>query len=81
MKPFDLEAAKNGAKVCTRDGNPVRIICFDRACPFDSFTIVALVKYGHVEEIILYTIDGRKINFIQRESPFDLMLKTQAPKR
>ena len=30
LKPFDLEAAKAGAKVITRDGRPVRIICFDR---------------------------------------------------
>lgn len=29
MKDFDLAAAKRGAKVCTRDGWPVRILCFD----------------------------------------------------
>jgi hypothetical protein len=29
IKPFDLEAAKNGAPVCTRDGRDVRIVCFD----------------------------------------------------
>ncbi len=35
FKPFDLEAAKNGAPVVTRDGQPVRIICFDKqgGCP------------------------------------------------
>ena len=30
LKPFDLEAAKAGKPVCTRDGRKVRIICFDR---------------------------------------------------
>ena len=28
-KPFNLEAAKAGAKVQTRDGRPVRIVCWD----------------------------------------------------
>ena len=28
--PFDLEAAKQGKPVCTRDGRKARIICFDR---------------------------------------------------
>lgn len=30
FKPFDLEAAKAGKPVCTRDGRKVRIISFDR---------------------------------------------------
>lgn len=29
MKNFDLAAAKRGATVCTREGWPVRILCFD----------------------------------------------------
>jgi len=29
MKAFDLEKAKAGAKVVTRDGRPARIVCFD----------------------------------------------------
>lgn len=29
MKDFDLAAAKRGARVCTRKGWPVRILCFD----------------------------------------------------
>ena len=29
MKQFDLEAAKKGARVCTRDGKEARILCFD----------------------------------------------------
>lgn len=29
MKEFDIEKAKNGAKVCTRDGRPVRVVCWD----------------------------------------------------
>ena len=29
LKPFDLEAAKVGKPVCTRDGRKARIVCFD----------------------------------------------------
>lgn len=40
LKPFDLEAAKAGKPVCTRDGRKARIICFDRV---NSKSILALV--------------------------------------
>lgn len=30
MKPFNLEEAKAGAPICTRDGRKARIICYDR---------------------------------------------------
>lgn len=30
LKEFDIEAAKAGKPVCTRDGRKARIICFDR---------------------------------------------------
>ena len=40
LKPFNLEAAKSGKPVCTRDGRKARIICFDRK---DIKPIVALV--------------------------------------
>lgn len=30
MKEFDLEKAKAGHPVCTRDGHEARILCFDR---------------------------------------------------
>ena len=41
LKPFDLEAAKLGKPVCTRDGRKARIICFDRMD--DTCPIVALL--------------------------------------
>jgi len=44
-KPFDLEAAKNGAPVCTRDGRAVRILCYDKATNARNHrTIVALIQ-------------------------------------
>ena len=49
MKPFDLEAAKAGKPVCTRDGRKARIICFDRNW---EYPIVALIECGNGEEMI-----------------------------
>lgn len=42
MKPFDLEKAKAGAPVCTREGFKARIVCFD--VDNNRFPIVALLK-------------------------------------
>jgi hypothetical protein len=57
MKPFNLEEAKKGKPVTTKDGNPVRILCFDR----DNFTdtpILALVNIEGVEMARYYHDDG-----------------------
>ena len=51
MKPFDIELAKAGYPVCTRDGRPVRILCFDRKS-VDGYSILALVDEG------VFTDDG-----------------------
>ena len=40
VKPFDLQKAKAGKPVCTRDGRKARIICFDAK---GTFPIIALV--------------------------------------
>lgn len=55
QKPFDVEAAKNGAKVETRDGRSVRIICYDRkfSCP-----IIALILGDKDETCFPYNLDG-----------------------
>ena len=48
LRPFDLEAAKAGAPVVTRDGRPARIVCFDAA---GEFPVIALIRYGTDEEV------------------------------
>jgi hypothetical protein len=60
MKPFNLEAAKAGAPLVTRDGRQARIICFDKSSAHDKFPIVALTKgsYGIDESINSYTVEG-----------------------
>lgn len=56
MKPFDLEAAKAGKPVYTRDGRKVRIICFDAKC---IKPIVALIQGSdNSEQIEYYTENG-----------------------
>lgn len=47
MKPFDLELARQGYPVCTRDGHKVRILCFDRK---SDYNIVALVEDDKLHE-------------------------------
>lgn len=70
---FDLEAARAGAPVCTREGKPVRILCSD----MNSFTgrsILALVKLTEVGEIATgYYPDGTFMS--AGKSGMDLMMK------
>lgn len=51
MKPFDIELAKAGYPVCTRDGRPVRILCFDRKS-VDGYSILALVYEGEPRDFM-----------------------------
>lgn len=58
IKPFDLEAYKNGAKIQTRNGRKVRIICTDVENP--CFTIIGLVKLKDGNELNQsYTSKGK----------------------
>lgn len=70
MKPFDLEKAKAGHPVVTRDGRRARIICLDRL--HERYTIVALVQQlDGTEDEKTYAADGR---YCYGESSFDLFL-------
>lgn len=59
MKPFDIELAKAGHPVCTRDGKPARIICFDCKGPHDTVMIVALIMESRGENAFRYKENGR----------------------
>lgn len=56
MKPFNLEEAKAGKPVCTRDGRKARIICFD--LNNKNFPIVAIINCDTEENAYQYDIDG-----------------------
>lgn len=74
LKPFDIQKAREGKPVCTRDGRKARIICFDKK---EGAPIVALVETEKneriSEEITLYFINGRLISE-NLESKDDLMM-------
>ncbi len=66
MKEFNINEAKAGAKVVTRNGRKVRIICFDRKSGKLPGKIIALVSgYSNkFEQIVQYDLDGRQVDFI-----------------
>ena len=69
LKEFDLETAKSGKPVCTRDGRRARIICFDRDWDMQ---IVALVADPLGESVHYYLSNG-KVDF-DKQNDEDLMM-------
>lgn len=80
MKPFNLEAAKAGKPVCTRDGRKARIISFDRKLLFKgiSYPIIALVEDTAKEETIYGYNEKGKV-MIEDDATYkdDLMMLPQ----
>ena len=75
MKQFDLEKAKAGHPVCTREGKDARIICWDRK--IEKHPIVALVFDEYGEEIVAsYTKEGCCL-YLGKEHSEDLFLKDE----
>lgn len=70
LKPFDLNAAKAGKPVCTRDGKKVKIICFD--VKGSIHPIVALIEDGERERLCSYMPNGRR--YEDEEWKDDLMM-------
>lgn len=72
MKPFNLKEAKAGKPVCTREGNPARIICFNAK---GNYPVIALVQYKDRdrEYPLSYTNDGM-FEANKQESLRDLMM-------
>lgn len=72
MKPFDIELAKQGKPVCTRDGRPVRILCYDFKS-LENTPIMALIRLNeHQEGVVHYYIDGK--HFENGINDLDLMM-------
>lgn len=70
MKPFNLEEAKAGKPVCTRDGRPARIVEFDMKD--EKFPIVAITVGRDKEEVGTFTLQGTY--FTDIENSRDLMM-------
>ena len=70
-KPFNLEEAKAGAKVVTKDGSPVRIICWDKKDR--KYPLVGLVGQTDEKEICtLFTSDGISLEIFDNYDLFIL---------
>ena len=76
MKSFEVEEAKNGAKLITRNGRHARIICYDRLTAGRPGHIIALVKGrgGIFENIVYYNNNGQQIDHIR---DLDLMIEDE----
>ena len=70
LKPFDIQKAREGKPVCTRNGRKARIICFDAKCA--DTPIVALVTRNDGEILFRYYRDGRLSD--NKDSVTDLMM-------
>ena len=70
LKPFDIQKAREGYPVYTRDGHKARIICFD--LKNDEYPIVAAVENDSSETLFSYTTNGEIADGI--ESDKDLMM-------
>lgn len=74
LKEFNLEAAKSGKPVCTRDGRKARIICFDSKND-PQRPIIALVENNSNELLYEYTIKGKELfSHISTTGTSDLMM-------
>ena len=80
LKPFSIKEWKNGAKVETRDGRAVRILCTDVKCMY-GYSIVAVIDDGECEHVHTFTEEGHHNDV--REDEFDLVIieEVEEPER
>lgn len=71
LKEFDLEAAKAGKPVCTRDGRKARIICFDANDSNNQPIIALITEENGFESLYSFTSGGK---WVKEDSVHDLMM-------
>lgn len=77
LKPFDIQKAREGKPVCTRNGHKARIICFDRRLFYKnvSYPILALVERSDGEDDVCgYNEKGKVLIEDGAEYKDDLMM-------
>ena len=72
LKPFDLEAAKLGKPVCTRDGRKARVLCYDFKQNEEYPIVVAVENKDGKECALLYSNDG--ISAMSKSSNNELVM-------
>lgn len=78
QKPFNVEEAKNGARVERRDGKPVRIICYDRVDT--AYPIIALIKSYNGENCFSYDINGKLAHHDYNNEDLVIIEEVDCPK-
>ena len=78
QKPFNVEEAKNGARVERRDGKPVRIICYDRVDT--AYPIIALIKSYNGENCFFYDINGKLAHHEYNNEDLVIIEEVECPK-
>lgn len=78
QKPFNVEEAKNGARVERRDGKPVRIICYDRVDT--AYPIIALIKSHNRENCFSYDINGKLAQYEYNNEDLVIIEEVECPK-
>ena len=74
--PFDVEKAKAGAQVITRNGRPVTICRYD--VKNKDYPILGLVELVDGKEVPqAFTESGKSFNGDDQERPFDLCIKVE----
>ena len=78
QKTFNVEEAKNGARVERRDGKPVRIICYDRVDT--AYPIIALIKSYNGENCFSYDINGKLAHHDYNNEDLVIIEEVDCPK-
>ena len=78
QKSFNVEEAKNGARVERRDGKPVRIICYDRVDT--AYPIIALIKSHNRENCFSYDINGKLAHHEYNNEDLVIIEEVDCPK-
>lgn len=73
--PFDIEKAKQGAKVVTRDGHNVRILCYDSKCTEDQPIVTEIYTEGRTT-LTTHGEDGA-FAYNNLEHNYDLMIEEE----
>lgn len=76
MKEFDINLAKQGKPVCTRDGRKARIICFDANIMTGNKNILALIRKDDSSEYVEYYTSNGKFSD-SKDDINDLMMLTE----
>ena len=78
--PFDIEKAKAGAKIVTRNGLSVRICAYDAVSDYPIIALIELPE-SKKEVVFSFTKEGTSFKAKDQESKFDLFIEKEVERR